>query len=89
MSSVSKTNSLVQELCARVEAWLAVQAPRVRDEGVFASIKFTLSAPCADDDGTLILGLRVRETVEDDLDETDGMRVDGERFDLGDTEDES
>lgn len=75
-----KGPSLESELVSRVKTWLALQAQRVRDDDVQASIKFTLGNSFSDDDGTLILALRVEENVEDYLDEEIGLRVEGVPF---------
>lgn len=41
-------NNLRDSIVARIERWLAREAPRVRDDDSVASIKFTISNPGID-----------------------------------------
>lgn len=59
---VDEKNDLRASIIARVDRWLKREAPRVRDEDTSATIKFTISNPCGDDDGKLALTLLVEET---------------------------
>jgi hypothetical protein len=74
------SNELLDTMTSRLREWLATQAPRVRDLDVTASIRFTVQNSFCDDDGTLILALRIEEKVEDYLGEDMGLRVEGVPF---------
>jgi hypothetical protein len=78
---VSDFKSAKETILAHVTKWLDTQAPRVRDQGVTASIKFTLCAPGGDDsDNTLVVDLHVEERVHDSYDDDRGVRVEGVAF---------
>lgn len=57
------TNTLEDKVLAHVRDWLARNAPIVRDRGEIAQLKLELLNPGGDDDGTLVLEWRYRETV--------------------------
>jgi hypothetical protein len=68
---------LLDVLTKRLADWLAREAPRVRDETQFASIKFTITDPQGDDDEALYLSFRAEE---ESIVEDRGGRVSGVKF---------
>lgn len=67
--------SVRDTIVQQVDEWLAREVPRVRDEGVLSSIKFTIKAPGGDDDNTLVLDLDVNTRTQLYFDEEQGLRV--------------
>lgn len=57
------STTLESKILAHVRDWLTRQAPIVRDRGDRAELTLELMNPGGDDDGTLVLEWRYRETV--------------------------
>lgn len=57
---------LLTVLSTRLAMWIAREAPRVRGDVGYASIKFTIEQPQGDDDGLLYLNARVEEKAYKD-----------------------
>lgn len=69
---------LADELTARVRAWVARAAPRVRHDADYATIKISIMNPQgSDDDVSLFLDARIEEEMTTDQ---VGGRVPGVRF---------